>query len=142
MVCSLYIASKDILCIYNILYSIFRYSAGSGGGGSGSRGGGGGYGYSSTGGGGGGGGGGRSGYSTNVSPWQGVGPAQTKVDPLTLLMGAMIGGGGASNQAGAFQQLAGLAMANAMQGQDDSRGARGYDRRDRQVREERVGLGG
>ena len=48
-------------------------------------------------------------------------------------MGAMIGGGSNSNQGGAFQQLAGLAMANAMQA--DTRGpGRSYERRDRQVR--------
>ena len=68
-----------------------------------------------------------------MSPWQGGVPAQNKVDPLTLLMGAMIGGGSNSNQGGAFQQLAGLAMANAMQA--DTRGpGRSYERRDRQVR--------
>ena len=67
-----------------------------------------------------------------MSPWQGGVPAQNKVDPLTLLMGAMIGGGSNSNQGGAFQQLAGLAMANAMQA-DTRGGPRSYDRRDRQV---------
>ena len=69
-----------------------------------------------------------------MSPWQGGVPAQNKVDPLTLLMGAMIGGGSSSGQGGAFQQLAGLAMANVMQA--DTRGGpgdRSYDRRERQV---------
>ena len=67
-----------------------------------------------------------------MSPWQGGVPAQNKVDPLTLLMGAMIGGGSNSGQGGAFQQLAGLAMANAMQA-DTRGGPRSYERRDRQV---------
>ena len=69
-----------------------------------------------------------------MSPWQGGVPVQNKVDPLTLLMGAMIGGGSSSGQGGAFQQLAGLAMANVMQA--DTRGGpgdRSYDRRERQV---------
>ena len=70
-----------------------------------------------------------------MSPWQGGVPAQNKVDPLTLLMGAMIGGGSTSSQGGAFQQLAGLAMANAMQAEPRGAPGRSYDRRDRQVRE-------
>ena len=80
--------------------------------------------------------GGNRGYSSSgsgsgVSPWQ-MGQGQpgpgTKVDPLALMgsiMGAMMGGGG-----GNVQQLAGLAMANAI-GPD--RGYNDRDRRERQV---------
>ena len=55
-------------------------------------------------------------------------------------MGAMIGGGNNTSQGGAFQQLAGLAMANAIHSQGNGRGSsRGYDRRDRQVSARRAG---
>ena len=77
--------------------------------------------------------GGNRGYSSSgsgsgVSPWQGQPAPGTKVDPLALMgsiMGAMMGGGG-----GNVQQLAGLAMANAI-GPD--RGYNDRDRRERQV---------
>ena len=85
--------------------------------------------------------GGNRGYSSSgsgsgVSPWQmGHGqPAQgNKVDPLALMgsiMGAMMGGG-----SGNVQQLAGLAMANAIgTGAGPDRGYTDRDRRERQVK--------
>ena len=111
-----------------------RYSGGgSGGGGGGGYGGNGGRGYSS---------------NSNVNPWQqghgGQMTSNNKVDPLTLmgsLMGAMMGGsgGGGGQMAGSnpLHQLAGLAMASAINtgGVGADRGGRGYDRdrRERQV---------
>ena len=112
-----------------------RYSGGSTGGGGGGYGGTGGRGYSSS-------------SSSNVNPWQqGHGGQMTsgnKVDPLTLmgsLMGAMMGGGGGGGQMASsnpLHQLAGLAMASAINtgGVGPDRGGRGgydRDRRERQV---------
>ena len=107
-----------------------RYSGGGSGGGGGGYGGNGGRGYSSN--------------SSNVNPWQqghgGQMTSNNKVDPLTLmgsLMGAMMGGSGGGGQMAGnnpLQQLAGLAMASAINTGTD-RGGRGYDRdrRERQV---------
>ena len=86
---------------------------------------------------------GSRGYNSSgsgVSPWQSGQPGNSNnVDPLTImgsLMGAMMGGG-AQQQSSPLQQLAGLAMANAINtgaggGMGDRGGSRGYDRdRDR-----------